>query len=83
KYNIPLLLAAASGVAGYAMFGSLASPDYKSEDGTGAIFIIVALLGISQNGAIVCSLALLGRGINNDETNANDSTFDSTTPNHH
>lgn len=68
RYNIPLLLAAVSGVAGYTMFGSLASPDYKSEDGTGAIFIIVALLGISQIGAIVCSLALLGRGINNDES---------------
>jgi hypothetical protein len=68
RYNLPLLLAAASGVAGYAMFGSLASPDYKSEDGTGAIFIIIALLGISQIGAIVCSLALLGRGINNEES---------------
>lgn len=83
KYNIPLLLAAVSGIAGYAMFGSLASPDYKSEDGTGAIFIIVALLGISQIGAIVCSLALLGRGINNDETIANGSAIDSTTPSYH
>lgn len=68
RYNIPLLLAAAAGTAGYVMFGSLVSPDYKSEDGTGAVFIIVALLGISQIGAIVCSLALLGRGINNDES---------------
>lgn len=80
KYNIPLLLAAVSGVAGYAMFGSLASPDYKSEDGTGAIFIIVALLGISQIGAIVCSLALLGRGINNDEST---STLDATNSSYH
>ncbi|KZM19591.1 uncharacterized protein EKO05_0004198 [Ascochyta rabiei] len=83
RYNLPLLLAAASGVAGYAMFGSLASPDYKSENGTGAIFIIVALLGISQIGAIVCSLALLGRGINNDEPSADGSTIDSTAPSYH
>ncbi|KAH9868376.1 hypothetical protein J1614_007448 [Plenodomus biglobosus] len=67
KYNIPLLVAAICGIAGYSAFGSLPSPDYKSEDGTGSIFLIVALLGISQIGAIVCSLALLGRGINNEE----------------
>jgi hypothetical protein len=67
SYNIPLLVAAVAGIAGYSWFGSLKSPDYHSEDGTGAIFFIVALLGISQIGAIVCSLALLGRGINNDE----------------
>ncbi|KAH3920785.1 hypothetical protein HBI56_011800 [Parastagonospora nodorum] len=67
RYNIPLLVAAIAGIVGYAWFGSLTSPDYRSEDGTGAIFFIVALLGISQIGAIVCSLALLGRGINNDE----------------
>jgi hypothetical protein len=84
KYNIPLILAAVSGIAGYAMFGSLASPDYKSEDGTGAIFIIVALLGISQIGAIVCSLALLGRGINNNENSlANGSAIDSTDASYH
>jgi hypothetical protein len=67
KYNVPLLVASVAGIAGYTWFGSLTSPDYKSEDGTGAIFFVVALLGISQIGAIVCSLALLGRGINNDE----------------
>lgn len=72
KYNIPLMVAAVAGIAGYSWFGSLKSPDYHSEDGTGAIFFIVALLGISQIGAIVCSLALLGRGINNDETKQSD-----------
>ncbi|KAF2856685.1 hypothetical protein T440DRAFT_462935 [Plenodomus tracheiphilus IPT5] len=75
KYNIPLLVAAISGIAGYSAFGSLTSPDYKSEDGTGSIFLIVALLGISQIGAIVCSLALLGRGINNEESDASDSSY--------
>jgi nitrate/nitrite transporter NarK len=74
KFNIPLLVAAVAGVAGYSAFGSLASPDPKSEDGTGSIFFIVALLGISQIGAIVCSLALLGRGINNDESTLSKAT---------
>ncbi|KAJ4373963.1 hypothetical protein N0V83_002702 [Neocucurbitaria cava] len=72
RYNIPLLVAAVCGIAGYSAFGSLESPDYKSEKGTGAIFFIVALLGISQIGAIVCSLSLLGRGINNDESSSMD-----------
>lgn len=69
KHNIPLLVAAVAGIAGYSAFGSLSSPDPHSGDGTGAIFLIVSLLGVSQIGAIVCSLALLGRGINNDEAN--------------
>ncbi|KAJ4293070.1 hypothetical protein N0V90_008352 [Kalmusia sp. IMI 367209] len=68
KYNLPLLLAAVAGVVAYSAFGSLASPDPKSKDGSGTIFAIVALLGISQIGAIVCSLALLGRGINHDDS---------------
>jgi hypothetical protein len=73
-YNVPLLVASIAGIAGYSAFGSLTSPDYHSEEGTGAIFFIVALLGISQIGAIVCSLALLGRGINNDEASVSDLT---------
>jgi hypothetical protein len=85
KYNVPLLVSAVAGIAGYSWFGSLKSPDYHSEHGTGAIFFIVALLGISQIGAIVCSLALLGRGINNDEAKPSDinHTTDSTYGNSH
>lgn len=75
KYNIPLLVAAIAGIIGYSAFGSLTSPDYKSKDGTGSIFFIVALLGISQIGAIVCSLALLGRGINNEEPTLSKYTY--------
>jgi MFS family permease len=65
RYNVPLLAAALAGVVGYSAFGSLASPDPRSERGSGAVFFIVALLGLSQIGAIVCSLSLLARGINN------------------
>ncbi|KAF1964861.1 hypothetical protein BU23DRAFT_49001 [Bimuria novae-zelandiae CBS 107.79] len=68
KYNLPLMFAAAAGVVGYSAFGALASPDPASKDGSRGIFAIVALLGISQIGAIVCSLALLGRGINDDDS---------------
>lgn len=63
RFNVPLLLAAFSGIAGYAAFGALKSPDPASEDGSAGVYFIVALLGISQIGAIVCSLGQLGRGI--------------------
>ena len=71
-YNIPLLLASASGVAGYAAFGKLKSPDPKSDDGSFGVFFIVALLGISQIGAIVCSLSLLAKGIETEAQPAHD-----------
>ena len=60
--NLPLLLAAAAGVAGNAAFSRLKSPDFH-EKGNGGVWAIVILIGISQIGAIVCSLALLGRGV--------------------
>ncbi|KAL2357061.1 MFS transporter-like protein [Cryomyces antarcticus] len=63
RFNIPLLLAAVAGMGGYISFALVKSPDPSSEDGSAGIFFIVALLGISQIGAIVCSLGLLGRGI--------------------
>lgn len=72
RFNVPLLIAALAGIAGYTAFGALRSPDPKSDDGSAVIFAIVALLGLSQIGCIVCSLALLGRGIQNDEGNGED-----------
>ncbi|KAF4302358.1 mfs transporter [Botryosphaeria dothidea] len=67
KHNQPLILAALAGIAGYIAFGLLKSPDPSSEDGSAGVFFVVALLGISQIGSIVCSLGLLGRGIQGDE----------------
>ncbi|KAL1634643.1 hypothetical protein SLS58_010585 [Diplodia intermedia] len=72
KYHQPLILATLSGIAGYIALGLVKSPDPSSEDGSAGIFFIVALLGISQIGAIVCSLGLLGRGIQNDEADMDD-----------
>jgi hypothetical protein len=65
--NLPLLLAAASGVAGYASFGMLRDPDPRGEQGSLGVFFIVALIGISQIGAIVCSLGLLAQGVQDED----------------
>lgn len=62
-YNLPLSLASVAGIAGYAIFGNIKNPDPQAEDGSYGVFFIAALLGISQIGAIVCSLGLLARGI--------------------
>lgn len=60
----PLFGAAVIGVGGYVAFGLLRNPDAFHGDGGQWAFIAVILIGISQIGAIVCSLSLLGRGIN-------------------
>ena len=61
KHNTPLLLAALIGVIGYLGLANLSSPDPKASGGSPWVFFVVALLGISQIGAIVCSLGLLSR----------------------
>jgi len=68
RFNIPLMVAALAGIFGYVMFARLKSPDPKSEDGSATVFLVMALLGISQIGTIVCSLSLLGRGIQGGES---------------
>ncbi|KAK5123278.1 hypothetical protein LTR85_002708 [Meristemomyces frigidus] len=60
----PLMGAAAIGVGGYIAFGFLRNPDAFHGEGGQWAFIAVILIGISQIGSIVCSLGLLGRGIN-------------------
>lgn len=70
RFNVPLLAACVFGIIGYAAFARLISPEPKNIDGRGgspAVFLIVSLIGISQIGAIVCSLGLLGRGVLGDE----------------
>ncbi|KAL9944730.1 hypothetical protein ACHAQF_006661 [Verticillium nonalfalfae] len=64
--NWPIIVATVFGIVGYIALPQLSSPEYKNVDGRGgspAIFFIAALLGISQIGAIVCSLGSLGRGV--------------------
>jgi MFS family permease len=58
----PLLFATLFGVAGYVSFGLLRNPDAFHSGGQWAL-LSVTFIGISQIGAIVCSLGMLGRGI--------------------
>ena len=63
RFNIPLLAAAFMGVLGYIAMTFLISPDPHSAGGTAWVYLVVSTLGISQIGAIVCSLGLLGHSI--------------------
>ncbi|KAL2074567.1 hypothetical protein VTL71DRAFT_8345 [Oculimacula yallundae] len=70
RFNVPLLVASVFGIVGYTAFANLESPEpsnIKGRGGTPMVFLIVSLIGISQIGAIVCSLGLLGRGVLGDE----------------
>ena len=64
--NWPIIVATTFGIVGYIAFPRLSSPEYKDTDGRGgspAVFILAALMGVSQIGAIVCSLGSLGKGV--------------------
>ena len=57
--TIPLMFASAAGIVGYPVFATQFSPE-----GHRAIsFLSVCLIGVSQIGAIVCSLANLSSGV--------------------
>ncbi|KAK7923069.1 MFS transporter [Apiospora marii] len=64
--NVPVTVATLCGVVGYSVFPRLQSPEFKDvggRGGSGYVFLVAALLGISQIGAIVSSLGSLGRGV--------------------
>ncbi|KAF5669590.1 major facilitator superfamily transporter [Fusarium heterosporum] len=66
RINYPIVVSTVFGIVGYTILPQLSSPEIKNVDGRGgspAIFLVVSLLGISQIGAIVCSLGSLGRGV--------------------
>ncbi|CAK7565898.1 MAG: hypothetical protein SEPTF4163_003828 [Sporothrix epigloea] len=66
RLNVPLIVATTFGIVGYTIFPLLSSPEPSNLDGRGgtpAVFVVATLLGISQIGAIVCSLGSLGRGV--------------------
>ena len=75
RFHIPLLAASLSGIIGYVGFANLSSPETQRESGSPLVYAIVALLGISQIGCIVCSLGLLGRGISGLEDTDNSNLF--------
>jgi MFS family permease len=66
RINYPIVVSTVFGIVGYTILPQLSSPEIKDVDGRGGspiIFLVVSLLGISQIGAIVCSLGSLGRGV--------------------
>ncbi|RHZ72654.1 hypothetical protein CDV55_108618 [Aspergillus turcosus] len=63
RYHAPLLFASLAGILGYTVFALLPSPQYSGSDGNAGVFVLMGLIGISQIGAIVCSLAVLSNGI--------------------
>ncbi|KAL4888193.1 major facilitator superfamily domain-containing protein [Aspergillus ambiguus] len=63
QYHLPLLFACLCGTVGYLAFGLMPSPNFSGPDGNAGVFVVMALIGISQIGAIVCSLAVLSNGI--------------------
>jgi MFS family permease len=66
RVNWPIVVSTVFGIAGYVAFPQLSSPEYKDVEGRGGspvVFFLAALIGISQIGAIVCSLGSLGRGV--------------------
>jgi hypothetical protein len=63
RYNFPLLFASLVGIIGYITFAMLPNPLFEGPDGNPSVFVVMAMLGISQIGAIVCSLAVLSNGI--------------------
>ncbi|TPX13805.1 uncharacterized protein E0L32_005749 [Thyridium curvatum] len=64
--NVPLVVSTALGIVGYVAFPRLPSPEFRDVDGRGgspAVFLLAVLIGVSQIGAIVCSLGSLGKGV--------------------
>lgn len=63
RYHFPLLFAAFAGILGYVLLALLPSPRYNGPGGSFAIFLAMFLMGVSQIGAIVCSLGVLSDGV--------------------
>ncbi|KAF4121137.1 Major Facilitator Superfamily, partial [Geosmithia morbida] len=64
--NWPIVVSTVLGMVGYVVFPQLSSPELKDAGGRGgtpAILLVVSLIGISQIGAIVCSLGSLSQGV--------------------
>ncbi|KAK4155181.1 hypothetical protein C8A00DRAFT_13778 [Chaetomidium leptoderma] len=66
KVHWPIVVSTVFGIVGFVAFPHLQSPEYRDVEGRGGspvVFLLAALMGISQIGAIVCSLGSLGRGV--------------------
>ena len=63
RRGLPLMVASVAGIAGYILFPTQFDPDSSEKVKRVLTFFAVCLIGISQIGAIVCSLGLLSSGI--------------------
>lgn len=63
KKELPLLVASVAGIIGYPLFANQFDPDDTHTAERVTSFVAVCLIGVSQIGAIVCSLATLSKGV--------------------
>lgn len=63
RKEYPLIFASITGIIGYPLFANQFDPDDKDTGRRVVAFLAVSLIGISQIGAIVCSLGTLSKGI--------------------
>jgi hypothetical protein len=63
RRGLPMMVAAAAGIIGYPLFATQFDPDSTKKGERALAFLGVCLIGISQIGAIVCSLGVLSAGV--------------------
>ena len=63
RRGVPMMVASLAGVVGYPLFATQFDPDPSEKGKRGLAFLAVSLVGVSQIGAIVCSLGILSNGI--------------------
>lgn len=78
--KIPLMVAAVAGIIGYPLFATHFDPHDENIEARVISFIAVCCIGISQIGAIVCSLGILSRGIIRQQEKLSDVDDEETTP---
>lgn len=66
----PLMFASSAGVIGYTLIATRFEVDRDHQHGSAEAFVYMCLIGISQIGAIVCSLGILSGGVLRQQENA-------------
>ncbi|PGH16354.1 hypothetical protein AJ80_05203 [Polytolypa hystricis UAMH7299] len=74
RYHAPLLVASLIGILGYLLLALLPITRINVPNGGAPVFFSMAFIGISQIGAIVCSLAVLSSGVLDIKRESSDNT---------